>query len=49
MEEDGWEWDSEKKELKKIETKTLNVDKAIEKMEDMLHTLVGVVDKLKND
>ena len=30
MKEDGYEWDSEKKELKKIEVKTLNADKVIE-------------------
>lgn len=29
MKEEGYEWDSEKKELKKIEVKTLNADKVI--------------------
>jgi hypothetical protein len=34
MKEAGYEWDSEKKELKKIEVKTLNADKVIEWLDD---------------
>lgn len=34
MKEAGYEWDSEKKELKKIEVKTLNADKVIEWLND---------------
>ncbi len=30
MKEEGYEWDANKKELKKMESKTLNADKVIE-------------------
>ena len=34
MKEEGWEYDNEKKELEKIESKTLNADKVIEWLND---------------
>ena len=37
MKEEGYEWDSEKKELKKIEVKTLNADKVIEWLKDTIN------------
>ena len=37
MKEDGYEWDSEKKELKKIEVKTLNADKVIEWLKNTIN------------
>lgn len=57
MKEMGYEWDGEKKELKKIKSKTLDSDKVIKWLEDMLQASVGarvfprqrLIDKFKKD
>lgn len=57
IKEMGYEWDGEKKELKKIKSKTLDSDKVIKWLEDMLQASVGarvfprqrLIDKFKKD
>ena len=49
LKEDGWEWDSEKKELKKIEVNTLNADKVIEWLKPYGCVVDYIVEQFKKD